>query len=106
MVGPGGPDFQHAFDVIDGVDEVGFLPGNLLSNWSATALLLMLWLLKGRRILSMDTDKAVIETDSGSLVYRRVPTEPGQICVWELKENNLEQGHRTEVQTRSGRDNQ
>src|SRR5262245_24113671 len=46
----------------------------------------LLWLPKGRRIFSMDTGKVVIETDSGSLVYRRSPTQPGQICVWELEE--------------------
>ena len=48
----------------------------------------LLWFVKGRRILSMDANQAVIETDSGSLIYRRVPTEPDQICVWEL-ENHM-----------------
>lgn len=45
----------------------------------------LLWFVKGRRILSMETDRALIETENGRVAYRRVPTEPGQICVWELK---------------------
>ena len=48
----------------------------------------LLWFVKGRRILSMDTDRAIIETDNGSLVYWRCHTQPGQICVWELEEKN------------------
>jgi hypothetical protein len=45
----------------------------------------LLWLLNGRRVVALTADTGIIETpDGGRLVYRRAPSGPGQVLVWEL----------------------
>jgi hypothetical protein len=45
----------------------------------------LLWLLNGCSLIALSTDTAAIATASGAgLTYRRRPTEPGRVLVWEL----------------------
>jgi hypothetical protein len=45
----------------------------------------LLWIVDGRRIVALTADTAVIETfDGARLTYRRAPSDPGQVLVWQL----------------------
>jgi hypothetical protein len=53
--------------------------------WARIDQLGLLWLLNGRRVVALTADIAIIETPGGGrLVYRRAPSDAGQVLAWDL----------------------